>query len=107
MKILGKFVVIVLFEVITNIPCLSNDIPLPKGWRNPTNLEIKNEWRNKDINRYLWIEADFNGDGVMDKASLLIRTNGDGLGLCFCITKRRNIQNFLLDERRTLIISRC
>lgn len=96
----GTHVFFTLFIWAITTVCLSSDIPLPQGWRMPTATETKAEWRNKDPNRYLWISADFNGDGVLDEARLLIRDKPQGLGLfAFVSQKDATYKSFLLDEK--------
>lgn len=85
--------------MITNNACIPNDIHLPQGWRIPTSSETKEEWRNKDSNRYLSVKANFNGDGVMDQARLLIRIKDSALGLfAFVSQKDGTYKTYLLDE---------
>lgn len=45
---------------------------LPQGWRRPTKSEASSEWRQKSPNRYFRVSADFDGDGKIDTAELLI-----------------------------------
>ena len=76
---------------------------IPRGWRIPTSAEMQAEydqWRNRDKNRFLLVEGDFNGDGVRDEARLLIsKKNPPRLGLfAFVSQKDRSFKAFLLIE---------
>ncbi len=76
---------------------------IPQGWRVPTAAEIQdnnNPWRNSEKNKYLLVEGDFNGDGVIDEARLLIsKANPPQLGLfAFVSQKDGTFKNFLLVE---------
>jgi hypothetical protein len=54
---------------------------LPSGWRLPTNLELNEEWRHKDPDRYSIVSSDFNGDGLADEAMLLVSLQKKRFGL--------------------------
>lgn len=76
-KIQDKFI----FIVVTILLSTACQPKLPQGWRFPTNEELKHTWRNESNNRYALLEEDFNDDGIIDKAALLMRDDGTGLGL--------------------------
>ena len=100
MFILNKFGMAVILILLLLISCLS-DLGHMKGWREPGSSEAGEGWRSKDVNRYLVVKGDFNGDGIMDEARLLVRTKGDGMGLfVFISQKDHKFQTFLLDEIR-------
>jgi len=57
---------------------------LPKSWRYPTKSELSDESREyskKQEVRYTEVEADFNGDGIKDKAFVVISTKKKNEGL--------------------------
>lgn len=56
--------------------CPEGHIPVPLGWRRPFPNETTDEWRNRDIGRFLVVTEDFNGDGTIDQAELLLRNDG-------------------------------
>ena len=70
-------------------------LELPEGWRHPTEKELSGEEReNKhdsyiSENRYTKAAGDFNGDGKIDSAYILIsnKFNGDALFLYLSSTK--------------------
>ncbi len=77
---------------------------IPRGWRIPTSKEMQAEydqWRNRDKNRFLLVEGDFNGDGVIDEARLLLsKKDAPRLGLfAFVSQKDGSFKTFLLIER--------
>lgn len=45
---------------------------LPEGWRLPTKQEIASAWRDKSSTRFAVVKADFDGDGKIDIAEILI-----------------------------------
>ncbi len=51
-------------------------------WRapRPDDLGRGSEWRAKDVNRYLLVRGDFDGDGREDVARLLINDEDDEIG---------------------------
>jgi len=53
----------------------------PKQYRNPTKEELSSEWRKADPEKYATIAADFNGDGLVDGAFLLVDENHKKLDL--------------------------
>jgi hypothetical protein len=46
----------------------------PPGWRKPSGNHISAEWRKKSPTRFLTADGDFDGDGKLDFAQLLIST---------------------------------
>jgi hypothetical protein len=70
--------VVILFCLAQN--SFSSD--LPAGWRLPREMELADDlFRRESQSKYIKVEADFNGDGKMDKARLLVSTVYDGEGL--------------------------
>jgi len=53
------------------------------GWRKPNNNGLGKDyaWRKDDPNLYLTAKADYDGDGKVDEASLLINTKAEKMGL--------------------------
>lgn len=68
---------VLLFEYATAVPIRE----LPSGWRLPTNSDLNEEWRDKDPDRYSIVSADFNGDGMVDEALLLVSLRKNRFGL--------------------------
>jgi hypothetical protein len=58
----------------------------PKGWRPVNAKELSDDWRAKDVDKYARTTGDFNGDGRIDQAMLLISDRRHSLGL-FILTK--------------------
>jgi hypothetical protein len=100
MKMITKFGVLMIMAVIAVLlASAKSDIDLPLGWRKPTRQEIEQHWRDKDPNRYSVVKTDFNGDGVTDCASLLLREKGQGFGLfVFLSQKDSTFKTYLLEE---------
>jgi len=59
---------------------------LPKGWTIPAVKLTRQAFRPKDMNRVLVATGDFNGDGMQDKALILLNKGTPKLGLFFCLT---------------------
>lgn len=95
--------VAIFFILTLPMLCLSEDFSFPSGWRLPNRSEITQEWRKRDPNRYLIVKADFNGDGIMDEARLLISNNNSELGLfTFISQKDETFKTFKLDEKKDI-----
>jgi hypothetical protein len=62
---------ILLFLLMTN-SVYSSGPTLPKQYRMPTEEELSAEWRKGDANKYATVAADFNGDGLVDGAFLVV-----------------------------------
>jgi hypothetical protein len=45
---------------------------LPSGWRKPTLAEAGGAWRKKSPTKFLVVKGDFDGDGKVDTAELLV-----------------------------------
>lgn len=54
---------------------------LPSGWREPTPEEGSGRWRQKSLTRFLRVRADFNGDGKLDVAQILVNPSTNKFGL--------------------------
>jgi len=57
---------------------------IPQGWRAPKSQEIAYEgdtWRNENSNKFLEVQADFDGDEKNDDAKLLVSSNGEKYAL--------------------------
>ena len=86
--------VIIILSLLT--ACSSS---LPQGWRLPTSEELKDTWRYESESRYIIIKADFNGDGIVDEAKMLVRKDGTGFGLFAFINQKDNsFKIYHLDE---------
>lgn len=59
---------------------------LPAGWTKPPAKLVGQDFRQKDPNRFLAVSGDFNGDGVQDKALLLVNERAKKMGLFVCLT---------------------
>ena len=59
---------------------------LPAGWTKPTANLTGQQFREKDPNHFLVVKGDFNGDGVQDKALLLVNQHTQKLGFFVCLT---------------------
>lgn len=66
----------------------ADEIKLPAKWKKPSALELDGEWRTRDTKRFSVVEGDFNGDGLVDQARLLISTHGHRLGLIIFLASK-------------------
>jgi hypothetical protein len=79
-----KILTIALFLALSMKVCLSQEIPA--GWTKPPAKLTGQEFRRKDPDRFLVVTGDFNGDGVQDKALLLVNQHSQKLGFFVCLT---------------------
>jgi hypothetical protein len=54
---------------------------LPSGWRLPNQDELFEQTPSKGGCSFMQVDADFNGDGLIDQARILINKKGPGIGL--------------------------
>jgi len=72
-----------LLALLTSL-CLSQE--MPAGWAKPSARLTDQEFRRKDPNHFLIVTGDFNGDGVQDRALLLVNEHTQKLGFFICLT---------------------
>jgi len=96
---LVKLTIAVVF-LITPVPlALAGDMALPNGWRMPNKLELGDDWRQKDTEKFAVATGDFNGDGVSDRAALLMSRNGKRAGLYVFLSESAGFKAYALDVR--------
>jgi hypothetical protein len=59
---------------------------LPAGWTKPPANLTGQQFREKDPNHFLVVKGDFDGDGVQDKALLLVNHHTQKMGFFVCLT---------------------
>jgi hypothetical protein len=101
-----KFKIVCLLMLLAFIPLspiLSLDM---SGWRKPTKAEIADDidWRKESKTLYLTAEADFDGDGKIDKASLLVNDKKNKMGLFVILGGSKPASPRLLDEMKKSLI---
>jgi hypothetical protein len=96
--------VMFLFLIISISGCLNMHHKMyPMEWRAPLPNEVNQDWRLESQTGYLYVKGDFNGDGVMDEAKILINNRTNRLGLFVCLSYNEQKQkNILLDENNDL-----
>jgi len=73
--------------------------PTPTGWTESRGKLFDQTWRSKSPDRFLRVAADFNGDGIEDKARLMVNQNTGRIGLWVALTLGdRATNDILLDE---------
>jgi hypothetical protein len=77
-----------LLVVTVSAPALAQE--LPKGWRRPTRVETSQRWRIKSRTRFLVVKDDFDGDGEVDLAELLVSETGHRCALFVRLSSERN-----------------
>ena len=101
LKIILTNVIFIFMTINTNAPWSEE---LPDGWRLPREDELKSlspssiDFRKKSSSRFAKAEADFNGDGIQDKAYLLKSTRYNGQGLLVRMSLKENFKWIVLDE---------
>jgi hypothetical protein len=78
---------IALFLIALAGVCLAQE--MPEGWTKPAPKLTRQDFRRKDPNHFLVVTGDFNGDGVQDKALLLINQHIQKLGFFVCLTTEK------------------
>ena len=58
---------------------------LPPGWHLPPSSRTSQSFRQRDSYRFLTAIGDFDGDGIADKALLLVNTASTKMGLFVCL----------------------
>src|SRR5260370_25520423 len=71
---------------------------LPSGWHSPSAKQTTQDFRRRDSKHFLLAIGDFNGDGVQDKALLLVNDKTSKLGLFVCLTTARGCDWHRLEE---------
>jgi len=71
---------------------------LPSGWHSPSAKQTTQDFRRRDPKHFLLAIGDFNGDGVQDKALLLVNDKTSKLGLFVCLTTARGCDWHRLEE---------
>ena len=76
-------------------------LPMPPGWRPPNDSELAYDhpFRGESSSRYLVVTGDFNGDGVVDEARLLVSTTRKMYGLVISFGGRQAADMHLMLER--------
>ena len=64
-----------------NSSCLANATKYPEGWNFPADEQTSQVWRTGDSHKFLTVRGDFNGDGYVDDAKILINGSKKLLGL--------------------------
>jgi hypothetical protein len=54
---------------------------LPSGWRLPIKQELESSWRQKSPTKFVIVKGDFDGDGKVDLAQILINPSRRSFGL--------------------------
>jgi hypothetical protein len=94
-----EFIIASLFALSISYSCVRAPISLPQDWAIPPNVELKGEWRKESPNGYGFLKADFNGDGIMDQAYILIRKDNRRIGIfAFVSQKDKKSRTFMLEE---------
>jgi hypothetical protein len=104
-KIQIKYLALGAILVASTFSCVRDRVFLPPGWRSPIDFDLGNDddWRKEDADGYLVVRGDFNGDGIIDGARLLIREDGSGMGLfAFVSQENYTVKAYLLDENTNL-----
>jgi hypothetical protein len=86
----AKFAIAVILILIVRMPAFAEDMSLPSGWRMPIGSELNDDWRNKDADKFAVVRGDFNGDGIVDKAMLLVSLRGNGFGLFVFLSQKNH-----------------
>jgi hypothetical protein len=76
----------------------AEDLPVPEGWRLPTEAEASKKWGPEGLRAYLSIDdADFDGDGNPDRVRILVPEEGTGIGLFVFLAQDGSFRTMLLN----------
>ena len=89
-----------IFLSILLLVCLANTVSasgptLPKQYRMPTDEELSAEWRKQDANKDAMVAADFNGDGLVDGAFLVVDKKNNKLVLMVVLINKDFTETWL------------
>lgn len=77
--------------------------PFPPEWESIASDKLKDSWRDESKSRFTQVKCDFNGDGIIDEARLLVRKDGSGFALFAMVSQKdSSLKTYLLDEIRNL-----
>lgn len=96
-----KSLLLVLSSLLGSISISNADPILPEGWRLPLKIEITNnisKGHDRDPYEYTVTKADFNGDGILDTAQLLVNDKANKMGLFVFLSKDSGFKTIQLDE---------
>jgi len=96
-----KVAVAVAVATIPKAMAFADTIALPDGWRMPTKTELGDDWRTRDADKFSVVAGDFNGDGVTDKALLLVSRNGRRAGVYVFLSENGGFKPYALDVRNS------
>lgn len=96
-----KLAIAVVFLVTPVTLVLADDMGLPTGWRMPTKLELGDDWRQRDAEKFSVATGDFNGDGIPDRALLLVSRRGKRAGLYVFLSEGVGFKVHALDVRNS------
>lgn len=104
MNLLGCLVkpaMAVVFLITPAALALADNMALPNGWRMPSKLELGADWRQRDTEKFSVATGDFNGDGVSDRAVLLVSQSGKRAGLYVFLSESAGFKVYALDVRNS------
>lgn len=104
MNLLGclvKSIIAVVFLITPMTLALAEEMALPNGWRMPSKLELGDDWRQRDAEKYSVAIGDFNGDGILDRAVLLVSRSGKRAGLYVFLSENGGFKAHALDVRNS------
>ena len=90
-----KLLISVLMSILLASPVYASGPTLPKQYRMPTDEELSAEWRKEDANKYATVAADFNGDGLVDGAFLVVDKKNNKLVLMVVLINKDFTETWL------------
>ena len=90
-----KILLPVLLVIFLASPVYASGPTLPKQYRIPTNEELSAEWRKGDPDECAKLAADFNGDGLVDGAFLVVDKNHKKLVLMVVLINKNLSETWL------------
>jgi hypothetical protein len=90
-----KILLSVLFVTFLACNSYGSGPTLPKEYRVPTNQELSAEWRKGDPGAFATVNADFNGDGLVDGAFLIVDDSRKELVLMVSLINKDSSETWL------------
>ncbi len=73
-------------------------VPVPDGWQPPAQKESKQGFRKEGPRHFMKISEDFNGDGILDEAMVLVNKTGRGSALFAFVSQKQGYKTCILDN---------
>lgn len=86
-----RAILVVLMIVMSDLHAYdgASKFTVPTGWRLPTKAELANHWRLTSPHYFAIAQGDFDGDGIADKAYILVSRDEKHVGLFASLSSKQ------------------